>query len=70
MVMIGFVMVMMDSYLLVPNEQPHYVWDVINPFYLDRQPYIRVLADIVPPTNSLDCLHRVVCHEQLQPLQR
>lgn len=48
MVMIGFVMVLMDSYLLVPSEEPQAVWNVINPFYLTREPYVRVLADIVP----------------------
>lgn len=36
MVMIGFIMVLLDAYMLVPSEEPAYVYNVINPFYLDR----------------------------------
>lgn len=36
MVMLGFLMVMQDSYLLDPASEPHSVYNMINPFYLYR----------------------------------
>lgn len=52
MVMLGFIMVMQDSYLLNPALEPAEAWHVINPFYLTRHPWQRVASNIVTVLSS------------------
>jgi hypothetical protein len=46
-VIVGLIFVMYDSYTINIAESPHEIWDVINPWYLTRLPYQRVIADLV-----------------------
>lgn len=68
MVMLGFLMVMQDSYLLNPSTEPGYVWNVINPFYLTRHPWQRVCADIVTIPIIQGIFRRFIHYEQFLAL--